>query len=268
MLTAMDIHDKEFKKCFRGYNPNDVDGFLDEVVNDYDQLSKENAQLKDDLAAARREIEQYHNLEKTLQDTLVVAQKTADEVTGHAKKSAENLLEQTKQECAFIRRQTELDTKRKIEEATAREREITAEYDDLVREKNNFLSKIRILLESELAMINEKVAARKREIAAEYDDLVRERNNFLGKIRVLLESELAVINETFKSIPQTESEEKKKDIVPAKSVVEIEPAPPQLEKTAVYKAEELTEVPHKDAEDTKVYNVEGNRVAVDGQGEA
>ena len=45
MLTPMEIHDHQFKKSFRGYNENEVDDFLDQVVVDFEKLMRENERL-------------------------------------------------------------------------------------------------------------------------------------------------------------------------------------------------------------------------------
>ena len=62
MLTPIDIHNKEFKRSFRGYNEDEIDDFLDQVVNDYEMLYRENRQLKDRLALSEKELDQYHQL--------------------------------------------------------------------------------------------------------------------------------------------------------------------------------------------------------------
>ena len=80
MLTPVDIHNKEFTTSFRGFNKEDVDDFLDQVVNDYETLYRENRQLKKEIELNKKQLDQYHQLEKNLQDTLLVAQRTADEV--------------------------------------------------------------------------------------------------------------------------------------------------------------------------------------------
>ena len=49
MLTPVDIHNKEFKRSFRGYNEEEIDDFLDQVTNDYEMLYRENNQLKKEL---------------------------------------------------------------------------------------------------------------------------------------------------------------------------------------------------------------------------
>lgn len=163
MLTPMDIHDKVFKKGFRGYNPDAVDEFLDEVVTDYEKLCKENAKLKEDLSAKRRELEQYHTLEKNLQDTVALAQKTAEDIISHAKKCAADEKYNAKQECDNMKMQAELEIKRKVDMGEARSRTIAAEFDRLVSEKQSFANNIRALLEAELALLDQKAELPRRQ---------------------------------------------------------------------------------------------------------
>ena len=49
MLTPVDIHNQEFKRSFRGYDMEEIDDFLDQVVNDYEKLYRENDQLKKEV---------------------------------------------------------------------------------------------------------------------------------------------------------------------------------------------------------------------------
>ena len=155
MLTPMDIHNKDFKRSFRGYNEDEIDDFLDQVVNDYEKLFRENDRLKEELERAHKDNEQYKQLEKNLKDTLLVAQKTAEEVTSSSRKNAEEMRENAAKECQNMRHETEMAVKKQMEDATAKVRSIVAEYDRLVREKNQFLRKVKVTMESELAVINE-----------------------------------------------------------------------------------------------------------------
>lgn len=155
MLTPMDIHNKDFKRSFRGYNEDEIDDFLDQVVNDYEKLFRENDRLKEELERAHKDNEQYKQLEKNLKDTLLVAQKTAEEVTSNSRKNAEEMRANTAKECQNMRHETEVAIKKQMEDATAKVRSVVAEYDRLVREKNQFLRKVKVTMESELAIINE-----------------------------------------------------------------------------------------------------------------
>ena len=158
MLTPMDIHNKEFKRSFRGYNEDEIDDFLDQVVNDYEKLFRENDRLKEELSRAKKDNEQYQQLEQNLKDTLLVAQKTAEEVTSSARKNAEESRENTAKECANKVQEAEMKADKIVEDAKKKAQVIVEEYDRLVREKNNFLRKIKVTLESELAVIDDTMS--------------------------------------------------------------------------------------------------------------
>ena len=158
MLTPLDIHNHQFKKSFRGYNENEVDDFLDRIVADFEKLQRDNERLKNQVETLNREIEQYRKLEKNLNDTLMVAQRTADEVISVAKKNADNLKENTALECQNIRNQTQHEAQQLLDGATIKRDEILSEYARLVREKHEFMLKLRTMLESELAITNQTLS--------------------------------------------------------------------------------------------------------------
>ena len=157
LLTPMDIHDHQFKKSFRGYSENEVDDFLDRVVDDFEKLLRDNERLKNQVYANDKELEHYRKLEKTLNDTLMVAQRTADEVITAAKKNADDMKESAARECQRIQEEARLDAKRKIDSALTKRDAILSEYDKFVREKKAFLVKLRTILESELTITTQMI---------------------------------------------------------------------------------------------------------------
>ena len=93
MITPLDIENKKFsKQMVNGYNVDEVDEFLDEITADYEKLYKENKALKDNAEELHNDVGQYKDIESTLQNTLIIAQKTADEVQNVAKKQAEQII--------------------------------------------------------------------------------------------------------------------------------------------------------------------------------
>ena len=88
-LTQMDINNREFKKGLRGYNPDEVDEFLDEIVEDYEELYRENSKLKEKIATTTEQVEHYAKIEATIQNTLLLAQNAADQAKSTAEKEAE-----------------------------------------------------------------------------------------------------------------------------------------------------------------------------------
>ena len=88
-LTAMDINNKEFKRGLRGYS---VDEFLDQVVENYEELYKENSRLKESLSRVNEKLEHYEKLEATIQNTLLLAQNAADQAKESSEKQAELII--------------------------------------------------------------------------------------------------------------------------------------------------------------------------------
>ena len=93
MLTPLDIENKKFQKQMRnGYNVDEVDDFLDEITVDYEKLYKDNTELRAEIERSKSDLEKYKNIEQTLQNTLVMAQKTADDIKNNAQDEADNII--------------------------------------------------------------------------------------------------------------------------------------------------------------------------------
>ncbi|WP_028962346.1 DivIVA domain-containing protein [Sulfobacillus thermosulfidooxidans] len=143
-LTPLDIVNKEFKHGFRGYNEDDVNEFLDEIVRDYEALIRENDELKENTSGMTERLEQYRKLEATLQNTLVIAQQTAEEVKAAARKEAE-----------LIVREAEAKAEEIIRNAEVRVREAENQLSQLRYETEKFRAQIKSLLEAQLRLVTE-----------------------------------------------------------------------------------------------------------------
>ena len=144
MITPLDIQNKEFKKSFRGYKESEVDQFLDDIIEDYENLHRENIELKDKILVLSEQIKQYNNLEETLKETLIVAQGTADEVIGAARQKAELIIEDAE------------NTSRKLIDAANDEvRTIRREYDYLIKEIFIFKTRYKSFIEAQLITLDE-----------------------------------------------------------------------------------------------------------------
>lgn len=144
LITPLDIQNKEFKKSFKGYNTKSVDEFLDEIIEDYERVYKENIELKDKVNMLADQIRQYSTLEETLKNTLIVAQTTADEITSSARQKSENIIED-----AEIQRQRLLNLAR--EEV----RSIKNEYESFKKEIFVFKTRYKSFIEAQLMSIEE-----------------------------------------------------------------------------------------------------------------
>lgn len=97
MLTPLDIENKRFsKQMMNGYSVEEVDEFLDEIGVDYAKKNKELIEVSKKVEDLNKDLERYRSLEDTLQNTLVMAQSTAEEVKNVAKQQAEQLVAEAK----------------------------------------------------------------------------------------------------------------------------------------------------------------------------
>ncbi|BCS81198.1 DivIVA domain-containing protein [Anaerocellum diazotrophicum] len=143
MLTPQDIESKTFKRVYiGGYSIEDVEEFLDQVLKDYEALYKENLELKDKIALLNENIQNYKTIEETLQNTLIVAQSTAEEIKKVAYQKAETII-----------KEAEMKASKMIEEANSKVLQITYEYGELKKRYQLFLNKFRNLLQTELSAL-------------------------------------------------------------------------------------------------------------------
>jgi cell division initiation protein len=142
MLTPLDIHNKEFKRSFRGYSEDEVDEFLDRVVKDYEQLYRENLDLKETIDRLNSKLDHFQHMENTLHNTLVIAQETAEEVKLNAKKETELMI-----------KEAEVRSQRLIDEAMSKVRRMTGEYEELQKQAQIYRTRMRTLVQAQLEML-------------------------------------------------------------------------------------------------------------------
>jgi cell division initiation protein len=92
-LSATDIRQQQFAmRFFRGLDPQEVDAFLEEIADDFDELTRENNLLKEQLVTTEDRARGVEGREKTLQETLVTTQKIAEEFKENARREGELVL--------------------------------------------------------------------------------------------------------------------------------------------------------------------------------
>jgi len=142
-LTPLDIHNKEFSTSFRGYNVDEVNEFLDQVIKDYEAVLKEKKSLEERLRLLEDKLNHFQNLEETLSKSIIIAQETAEEVKVNARKEAELIL-----------KEAEKNADRIINEALTRSRKISIEIEELKKRASVYRNRFRTLLEAQLEMLH------------------------------------------------------------------------------------------------------------------
>ncbi|GGN49367.1 MULTISPECIES: DivIVA domain-containing protein [Oceanobacillus] len=141
-LTPLDIHNKEFSSKFRGYDEDEVNEFLDQVVKDYEMVIREKKNLEEKVELLEEKLGHFTNIEETLNRSILVAQETAEEVKGNATK-----------ESKLIIKEAEKNADRIINEALSKSRRIAMDVEELKKQAKVFRTRLKAIVEAQLDMI-------------------------------------------------------------------------------------------------------------------
>jgi cell division initiation protein len=145
MLTPIDIENKVFRKTkMKGYDIVEVEDFLENVIEDYEKLYKENSELKDRVNAMQESVSYYKSVEEGITKTIENAQATAESIKETALRDAES-----------IKREAEIEAVRNLETL---KQQIVAKENELEEKKKQMqIYKIRVssMLEAQLKILNE-----------------------------------------------------------------------------------------------------------------
>lgn len=151
MITPLDIENKKFsKKAINGYSTEEVDDFLDELTVAYEKIYKETTDSKQVIENLNAELAKYKAMETTLQNTLVIAQTTAEDVKNVAKQQAEVIITeaQTTAKEELLKLNSEISLKEK-------------ELEDLQKQFDIYKAKMESLLISQLELLKDSVKEQK-----------------------------------------------------------------------------------------------------------
>lgn len=136
-LSPVDIRQQQFSiKTFRGFDPQEVGTFLDDVAEDFESLLRENVVLREQLGSHEERSRGISETERTLTDTLVTTQRLADEMKESAKRDAQLVL-----------REAALTGEKLMEEARAEEAKLRVEIQTLKRLRRQLIEELRATVE-------------------------------------------------------------------------------------------------------------------------
>ena len=142
-ITPLEINKQEFKKTMRGYDPVEVDTFLEMLGSEYEKLINSNKTYEKKIIELETELKNYKEVERTLKQTLMNVQETSD-------KSKENL----KKEADLIRKEAELSAAKLMEKARRETQLLKEEMVTLKTQKQSLISRLRHVLTSQLELLD------------------------------------------------------------------------------------------------------------------
>ena len=147
-LMPIDIVNHKFRQGLKGYVQAEVDDFMGQVADAYGKALEEADRLKQELERAERALRQYQEVEETMKNALVLAEKTADETRGRAQEQATLVVREAEQQA------------REMAAAARREAEdMSRELQGLRQERDRFEAEFRALLETYMHLLSQRMRA-------------------------------------------------------------------------------------------------------------
>lgn len=153
VLSPQDIHNKEFSSKLRGYNVDEVNDFLDQIIKDYQIVLQENKDLQMQLNESRDKLTYFNDLKDSLNQSIIVAQEAADKVKANSKKEAEITNREAQKQADDTVNTAQLKADKVLAEAAKRAKKLAIETDDLKKSTRVFRQRLQVMLESQLEVI-------------------------------------------------------------------------------------------------------------------
>jgi cell division initiation protein len=141
-FTPLDIRQKRFDTSFRGYAARDVQGFLELLAVEFEELVKQNIALKEELKRTQVELDRHLERERALQQTLVTAQRVSEDLRDAAKKEAEVVIAEA-----------ELQSEKIVHAAHQKLVQVVDDINELKRQRARFDSELRGLVATHLKLL-------------------------------------------------------------------------------------------------------------------
>ncbi|MBO0422676.1 cell division protein DivIVA [Enterococcus plantarum] len=191
-LTPLDIQNKNFSTKMRGYNQDDVDDFLDQVTKDYEDSLQKTRELEKSLKHAEEKLQYFNELKDALNQSIIVAQDTADKVKTSANKesevivtSAENtaneMISSAEKRSSNLITSAEEKAKEILTDATDRARQLAAETDDLKKKTRVFHQRLSLMLEAQLEQVKSE----------EWNELLKPFSSYVSDSHTVIKEVLA-----------------------------------------------------------------------------
>lgn len=141
-ITPLDIRKQPFRKTVMGFDKDEVNSFLEMVANEFEQIIRQNDELTNKVKVLLTQLEDYQRIEKTLNETLLTAQRATDEARLNAQKEAE-----------LIIKDAQLRADRYEDQSRQSVNLLESELNSLKTQRDSFLARFKSMLRDQLALM-------------------------------------------------------------------------------------------------------------------
>ncbi len=142
-LTPIEIENKEFKRALFGYSAKSVNLFIEEIINSYEEIYRENLALTDKVHTLNEAVIHYKTIEDTLKNTLIMAEKTTEDIVETAREKAKQ-----------IEDEANLNARTIVDEANVKIRRLNVKHEQLIARYDSTRAKMYEYLKTQLELTN------------------------------------------------------------------------------------------------------------------
>ena len=145
-VSPLDLRQQKFKTVFRGLDPVEVASFLAAVADDYEQALREADRLRQDVVRLEIVVRGHQEQEKSLQNTLVTAQRMSEDIKAGAEESALRIVREAESRSALLLDKTQArveDIQRDIDGLKLKRRDVETSLEAMMQALRNTLEFVR-----------------------------------------------------------------------------------------------------------------------------
>lgn len=153
-ITSLEIKDKTFSTKFRGFNPEEVDEFLDIVVRDYEDLVRDNHEKEVHIKNLEERLSYFDEIKDSLSQSVLIAQDTAERVKQAASERSLNIIQQAEQDAQRLLEEAKYKANEILRQATDNAKKVAVETEELKNKSRVFHQRLKSTIESQLAIVD------------------------------------------------------------------------------------------------------------------
>ena len=168
-ITSLEIKDKTFSTKFRGFDPEEVDEFLDIVVRDYEDLVRNNHEMERHIRSLEERLSYFDEMKDSLSQSVLIAQDTAERVKQAAQERSNNIIQQAEQDAQRLLEEAKYKANEILRQATDNAKKVAVETEELKNKSRVFHQRLKSTIESQLAIVE----------SSDWEDILRPTATYL-----------------------------------------------------------------------------------------
>ena len=153
-ITSLEIKDKNFSTKFRGFDPEEVDEFLDIVVRDYEALVRSNYDKEQHIKNLEERLSYFDEIKESLSQSVLIAQDIAERVKKSANERSQNIIKQAEQDAQHLLDEAKYKANEILRQATDNAKKVAVETEELKNKSRVFHQRLKSTIESQLAIVD------------------------------------------------------------------------------------------------------------------